>query len=235
MSSQSPELKMDWIGYKAAKYACVHWHYSKCIPTPPIVAIGAWENGHYIGCVLFSRGASKWLGHRYGLTITEICELTRIAMKEHKTPISRMIAIAVRMLKKKEKNLRLIVSFSDQNENHHGGIYQAANWIYTGETNKSVAYMYKGHRYHNRSVTRNGLVKHFDRYMRGPKIDDCESISLLPKHRYLMPLDDDMRKQIEPLRKPYPKREKQAIGSHPEHSGGAAPTLTLQNINKETN
>jgi len=49
------------------------------------------------------------------------------------------------------------------------------------------------------------------------------------KIRYLMPLDDEMRKQIEPLRKPYPKRDKQAIGSYQEHSGGAAPTVTLQN------
>ena len=31
------------------------------------------------------------------------------------------------------------------------------------------------------------------------------------KHRYLMPLDGEMRKQIEPLGKPYPKRPKQAM------------------------
>jgi hypothetical protein len=44
-----------------------------------------------------------------------------------------------------------------------------------------------------------------------------------------MPLDDEMRKRIEPLRKPYPKRDKQAIGGDQPHSGGAAPTVTLQN------
>ena len=49
-----------------------------------------------------------------------------------------------------------------------------------------------------------------------------------PKYKYFMPLDDEMRKLIEPLRKPYPKRDKQAIGSYQEHSGGAAPTVTLQ-------
>jgi len=31
------------------------------------------------------------------------------------------------------------------------------------------------------------------------------------KHKYLMPLDDDMRARILPLAKPYPKRAKQAM------------------------
>ena len=37
------------------------------------------------------------------------------------------------------------------------------------------------------------------------------------KHIYLMPLDEDMRKRILPLSKPYPKRDKQAMtGTQPE-------------------
>ena len=54
-----------------------------------------------------------------------------------------------------------------------------------------------------------------------------------PKHRYLMPLDDAMRAQIEPLRKPYPKRETcgrgetdSAADSNPQ-IGGASPTHPL--------
>jgi hypothetical protein len=50
------------------------------------------------------------------------------------------------------------------------------------------------------------------------------------KHRYLMPLDDAMREQIEPLRQPYPKRVRSAdsgtSGDQPE-GGGATPTRTL--------
>jgi hypothetical protein len=51
------------------------------------------------------------------------------------------------------------------------------------------------------------------------------------KYRYLMPLDDAMRKQIEPLRKPYPKRAgsigSDAPGLQPGE-GGANPTSALQ-------
>ena len=37
-----------------------------------------------------------------------------------------------------------------------------------------------------------------------------ETVTAGDKHKYLMPLDDDMRKQIAHLAKPYPKRVKQA-------------------------
>ena len=38
------------------------------------------------------------------------------------------------------------------------------------------------------------------------KPSDCEKVWKSGKHRYLMPLDDAMRKQIQSLAKPYPKR-----------------------------
>jgi hypothetical protein len=37
------------------------------------------------------------------------------------------------------------------------------------------------------------------------------AVAVPGKHRYLMPLDDDMRARILPLAKPYPKRAKQAM------------------------
>ncbi len=50
------------------------------------------------------------------------------------------------------------------------------------------------------------------------------------KHKYLMPLDDAMRKRIEPLRKPYPKRAPVEGDAVPPLNGGAAPTRTLQTL-----
>lgn len=61
------DLRVDWATYEAAKYACEHWHYSKSLPLPPMVRIGVWENGKYIGVIIFSRGASPNLGKQYGL------------------------------------------------------------------------------------------------------------------------------------------------------------------------
>ena len=36
-----------------------------------------------------------------------------------------------------------VVSYSDPNEGHHGYIYQATNWIYTGESSAKYRYYYK--------------------------------------------------------------------------------------------
>lgn len=52
----------------------------------------------------------------------------------------------------------------------------------------------------------------------------------MSKHKYLFPLDDAMRKQIEPLRKPYPKRERGETDNAPDtnqETGGASPTRSL--------
>ena len=46
---------------------------------------------------------------------------------------------------------------------------------------------------------------------------NAKLIKVPGKHRYLMPLDDEMRAKIAPLAKPYPKRPKQAMtGDHQE-------------------
>ena len=57
------------------------------------------------------------------------------------------------------------------------------------------------------------------------KHPDVQIVKGSSKHRYLMPLDDEMRKRILPLAKPYPKRAKQAMASSPEaqRQGGTDP------------
>ena len=216
--SHKPELKLDWCSHAAAKYACEHWHYSGCMPAGKIVKIGVWEAGQYTGCVLFSRGASAAIGKPYGLAQMKVCELTRVALTRHITPVSRLIAIALKLLVCRSGGLRLVVSYADPDRGHNGGVYQAGNWLYAGKSAAQREVVVNGVEMHKRSaVSRFGTVKGLQY---GP---------IRWKHKYLMPLDDDMRRQIEPLRKPYPKKASEAGdgGVHP-HSGGAAPTRTLQ-------
>lgn len=51
-------LIVDWSTHKSVKYACENWHYSKSVPVPPLVKIGAWEDSQFIGVIVFSRGAT---------------------------------------------------------------------------------------------------------------------------------------------------------------------------------
>jgi len=198
-------LKIDWASHEAAKYACLNWHYSKCLPVGKLVKIGAWENDKFIGVVIFGRGANKSLGEPYKLDQTECCELVRIALTNHKTPVSRIMSIAIKLLKNIHKQLKLVISFADAEQNHHGGIYQATNWVYVGKTNSADEYLYKGKRWHGRAF-RKSFGSHLNYMNKG-----LEIVQGSQKHRYLMPLDDNMRKQVQQLAKPYPKRMKQAM------------------------
>jgi len=191
----NPELKLDWCSHEAAKYAVEKWHYSHTIPAGKIVKIGVWEGGQYIGVVLFSRGANNNIGSPYKLNQTEVCELTRIALYKHITPVSRIAAIAMKMLKKQSPELRLIVSYADPAQEHHGGIYQAMNWVYAGETKAQQQVIVSGVIMHKRTAdSLYGTIK------------GLEKSPVMWKHKYLYPLDDAMRLQITPLAKPYPKR-----------------------------
>lgn len=107
------DLRLDWCSYRAAKWAVEHWHYSKRMPAGKAAIVGVWEFGKFIGCVIFSRGANNHIGNPYGLNQTEVCELTRVALTEHVAPVSRIVGISVRMLKKQSPGLRLIVSYAD--------------------------------------------------------------------------------------------------------------------------
>lgn len=160
--SAAINLRLDWCSYKAAKYAVEHWHYSKCMPAGKTVKIGIWENRKFIGCIIFSMGAQIDLVKQYGLTPFQGCELTRIAMKTHKSPVTKCVAIALKMLRKIAPKLRLVVSFADPKENHFGVVYQAGNWIYTGKSD-DCPYAIIGDRIiHPRTVSewiKMGLIK----------------------------------------------------------------------------
>jgi hypothetical protein len=194
--SDKVTLRLDWCSYEAAKYAVEHWHYSRVLPAGKLVKIGVWEDGQFIGYVIFGRGANNHIASPYGLEQTKVCELVRIALKEHESPVSKIGAIAISILRKQSPELRLIVSYADPKQSHKGLIYQAMNWIYTGSSQaQRFTLRLDGTIEHKRSAfSRFGTVK------------GLEKSEMLWKHKYLYPLDSAMRVQILPLAKPYPKR-----------------------------
>lgn len=224
-----PQLKIDWATHEAANYACKNWHYSKTLPVGKLVKVGAWENGKFIGVVLFGRGANHNMPKPYGLTQAQCVELVRIALTKHQAPVSKIMAFAIKFLKKTNPNLRLIVSYADLDEGHHGGIYQATNWIYEGLFNagKRQGFFIKGKVRHNKSVHSMGVKQSIDAVRK--HIDpNAFEVFTKGKHKYLMALDEDMEKCIQQLAKPYPKRGKDQASENPSDLGGETPTSTLQ-------
>lgn len=233
-----PTLWLDWCSYEAAKYACHHWHYSGCVPNQKTVKIGVWERGQFIGCVLFGDGVNAGMFSPYGLSYETGCELVRVALRSHVAPVSRIVSIALRMLKQCCPKLRLVLSFADSEKGHVGGIYQAGNWLYAGMTEPADEYIVNGVRIHGRALrsTRSThRLKNFPalnifewtKKVIDPNIRRVEGSS---KHRYLMPLDAEMRVKLRPLARPYPKRATSVDSDAPANhagEGGANPTVAL--------
>ena len=223
------KLHLDWCSRKAAKYAVEHWHYSKSLPGADLVKIGVWEDDKFIGCVIFSRGANLHIGSSYNLTKFQAVELTRVALNNHVTPVTKIISIALKMLKKELNKIRLIISYADGNQNHLGVIYQAGNWIYEGEFSNELGIKLNGKIIHRRSINSKYGTSKLE-WLKNNIDKKAKAIKGKYKHKYLYPLDEQMKKQIAKLNKCYPKCAtgvNRSTSIHQIEGGGAVPTVAL--------
>ncbi|MGK4443121.1 protein Mom [Yersinia enterocolitica] len=200
-------LTVDWATHQAASFACLNWHYAKAVPVGKLVKVGAWEDGKFIGVVIFSRGANNHIGQPYSLQQDQVCELTRVALRQHISPVSQILAKAIKFLADVCPGLRLIVSYADKDQNHHGGIYQATNWLYEGLFGVGTlgAFIIKGKKTHPRSVAAKGVKQSLES-VRQYLDPNAQEFKTSGKHKYLMPLDKKMKKILISRHKPYPKR-----------------------------
>lgn len=217
LTAEAMKLKLDWCSHEAAKYACEYWHYSKCIPKSKLVKIGVWENDRFIGVIIYSLGANYNLHRLFNLKTTEVCELTRIALNKHTNPVTKIVAISLKMLKKLCANLKLVVSYADRDQGHEGIIYKAGNWLRHGECfdehyllfGKKIHPKTVGDRYGTRSIP----------YIRQNIDPTVTKLKTLGKIRYIYKLD----KRIE--------HESNAAANHADKSG-AVPTDALHSTSE---
>lgn len=224
-------LRLDWCSHEAATFAVKHWHYSGSMPMGRLVKVGVWENDQFIGCVLFAQGNNQHHGKAFDLNLFQVCELTRVALREHVSPVTKIVSIALSFLKRYCSNLRLVVSYADPEHGHVGSIYQAGNWVYVGTGGSTDAFVDdNGKRLHSRSYSMKGAKIQFGRFAQASPAGSVHRVKVLPKHKYFMGLDEEIRTKIAPLAKPYPKRVRSAENGTavPTAGGGVIPTRTLQ-------
>lgn len=223
----SGKLHLAWVSSKAARFAVEHWHYSRALPAGKIASVGVWEDDKYIGAVIFGSGANMNMVKPWGLKHHEGIELVRVALNKHSTPVTRIISIAIKLYKKRYPATRLIVSFADMNQGHEGIIYQAGNWLYTGPVASSPKWLAPdGKEVHNRRVTKSGYMNMFGEWSKTYKKDECKKIPQLPKHRYVYPLDKEIRSRIKVVEFRAGSIDSDALGFQPKE-GGADPTPAL--------
>lgn len=201
---------------KAAEHAVLRWHYSHRMPRSRLVTCGAWEDGAFIGAVVFGWGANQCLSDQFGVRMTQCAELLRVALTKHVAPVSQIVAMAIRHLQRTSPGLRVVVSFADPEHGHHGGIYQAGNWLYLGRQDytPSQEWQVPGQpRIHDRTLS--DIIRSRPKlpgesrqaYVKRVIDPRMERVIPLPKHRYAYPLDRAMRRQLAKSVKPYPAAE----------------------------
>ncbi len=198
--------------HEAAKFAVMNWHYSKRMPKSSLVKYGVWEDGQFIGCVIFGMGSTIEYGKSLDVGQFEVCELVRVALRDHTAPVTEIVSKSVKILRRDNPGLRVILSFADPNRGHHGGIYIAGNWIYLGVTKGAHMFIVNGKEVHPRTAS--GLVRQYGGLREGEsrvkffaRVFNDPSASVImpkPKHRYAYPLDRTMRKWLNDRALPHP-------------------------------
>lgn len=196
-------MKVALATHAAAKYAVENWHYSKTLPVGRMVICGIWDDaGVFAGVVIFSRGANHNVGDAFRLSQTQICELTRVATVDgHNFTVTSAVAAAMRLLRKSNPGIELVISYADPEHGHVGTIYQAGNWFYIGESSSSWQYLYRGAWCHARTFSAPSFAK---AKRTAPSFAGLPKRRSVPKHRYVYPLSRKWRKLSEKMSRPYP-------------------------------
>ena len=141
---------------KIKNHECKEWflhkHYAKRIPSTSF-AFGLYKNSVLVGVCSFGRPMSSALtkGAFNGLYQDSFLELNRLVINEgeDRNALSFFVSQSLKQLPKPN----VIVSYVDTSQKHHGYIYQATNWIYTGLSAKRPDYHIKGLNLHSASIT----------------------------------------------------------------------------------
>ena len=185
---------------------CLKKHYAKKIPSVIQYTFGCFNDSNImIGCAVFGLAGNSNLNE---LECYPIIELTRLILNDEKEKnvTSFFVGQCLKLLPHKG----YVVSFADANQNHHGYIYQATNWIYTGESAAAEVYTNGKVEMHSKTFS--------DKYGRRDKAfakgQGFEIIVKQPKHRYFYILNtkNEVKKMKQILIdkfgiKPYPKGE----------------------------
>jgi len=225
------DLRLDFCSHDAAKHAVLRWHYSHTMPAAKLVRVGVWEDGRFVGAILYGSGANRHLARPFGLKGTEACELVRVALASgRKHPTSRCLAISLKLLQRQSPGLQLVVSYADTKEGHLGVIYQATNWLFLGGSSQPYLKVL-GKIEHPRSL--------YDRYGRGGQqiawlrahVDPrARRVEMPDKLKYVYAFSKPLRQKLKAESKPYPKRVGSSDGAAPgvqPGEGGSSPTPTL--------
>jgi hypothetical protein len=199
-------IKDKYIVKSIDSYLCKEWflkkHYAHRIPNS-IYTFGLYDGNILQGVMSFGITANKNLNEF--IKGYECIELNRLVVNEGLplNTVSYFISQSLKLIPKP----KVIISYADSEQGHHGYIYQATNFIYTGLSEGKRVYFKDGKEYHRKSAFDIGIKSIDDAIRLG-----FEYYKGKPKHRYIYLLGN--KKQIKDMKlnlkfdiESYPKGE----------------------------
>ena len=190
-------MRLELASSKGIKYACVKFHYAKVVPLVRLAYSVFNDKGEWCGVITFGGGAGANMGKPYKLNQGQYLELTRMALNGKQESTSKAMSIAIKLIKKTNPQIQLLISYADKGQNHFGTIYQATNWYFVDENESSgVDLFYKGKWVHDR--IRGTMTK--------TEVDNLPKRKRAGKRKYLYPLNNKLQILCNGIKKPYPKK-----------------------------
>lgn len=197
------------IDYQDCKEWFIKKHYAHRMPPPIKYCFGLYDNDQLKGVCTYSSTMAINLIQKMN---HKIIELSRLIIDESckRNSLSWFVGQTFKMLPAPV----ILISYADTSQNHHGYIYQATNWIYTGLSEPHNDYCIKGMEHlHCKSIMEmsNGQ-KNRVQWLKD-KFGDRFYIEPRPrKHRYFYFVGNkrDKKKMLNELPykiEPYPKGE----------------------------
>jgi len=204
---------------------CLKKHYAKRIP-PIEYPFGLFDDKGIIqGIVTYGTPVSNVLRELWDNEF-KLMELNRLVINEglEKNILSFFVSQSLSQMPKP----MVIVSYADTSKNHHGYIYQATNWAYTGLSAEFKDYMVKGMEHlHGASVfdLSRGKENRVE-WLREKFGDDLYMVERPRKHRYFIFLGSKTQKQKMKSMLPY-KLEPYPKGDNIRYDASYTPSTQL--------
>jgi hypothetical protein len=188
------------------------YHYLHNQPSGSALMLGVYQDNKINGLIIFGNPVSSHIRKAVRSTTgKQVLELTRLWLSDNlpKNSESKVISIALRILKRLKPSIKWIVSYADPKAGHSGIIYQATNWVYIGLTGKTEYYIIDGQRKHTKTLNDRVRSRKNLKQIFGNRISTERTIG---KHCYLYFLDKEYQKYLVKPIKPYPKNISRGSG-----------------------
>jgi len=169
---------------------CKEWflkkHYAKRIPNS-IFTFGIYAGSLLQGVVSYGMTANNNLNEI--VEGVKAIELNRLVINDDvdKNALSFFVSQSLKMLPKP----MVVISYADSGQGHHGYIYQATNWIYTGLGKGDYEFRKNGRQYHRKNIydlLGTGSLENARKH-------GYEVVKVEPKHRYIFLIGSKKQKK----------------------------------------